>query len=79
LELAKSVLNRETMKKESALQTQTVWEKRLAFTDLKRKFPALNDKIDDELLVDKERPAKRVEAPYVFFDFFRASVYSLFS
>lgn len=25
-----------------------VWEKRLAFADIKRKFPTLNDKLDEE-------------------------------
>jgi enhancer of polycomb-like protein len=49
------------LKKGSAIQSQAVWEKRLAFADLKRKFPALHDKADEELLVDKERPAKRTE------------------
>jgi len=37
-----------------------------AFADLKSKFPTLNDKVDEELLVDKERPVKRLEATYVF-------------
>ncbi|KAF8176508.1 hypothetical protein BJ912DRAFT_1133468 [Pholiota molesta] len=44
----------EKVKKEAAGSSQTVWEKRLAYVDLKRKFPSLNDKIGDELLVDKE-------------------------
>ena len=66
LEIAKLILSRETAKKEAAQQAQVVWEKRLAFVDLKRKFPTLNDKVDEELLVDKERPVKRLEATYVF-------------
>ncbi|KAF8957970.1 hypothetical protein BDZ97DRAFT_1843919, partial [Flammula alnicola] len=49
------------MKKEYAAQSQAVWEKRLAFSDLKGKFPSLNDKVDEELLVDKERSTKRPE------------------
>ncbi|KAJ3490259.1 hypothetical protein NLJ89_g11451 [Agrocybe chaxingu] len=61
LELAKSILVRETLKKENAIQAQALWEKRQAFADLKRKFPSLNDKIDEELLVDKERPVKKPE------------------
>jgi len=65
LELAKSILSRETTKKESAIQSQAVWEKRMAFADLKRKFPTLTDKIDEELLVDKERPSRRPEASRV--------------
>jgi len=59
LEIAKALLSRETVKKEVAQQGQAVWEKRLAFADLKRKFPTLNDKLDEELLVDKERPVKK--------------------
>lgn len=47
------------------MQSQDVWEKRLAFADLKLKFPMLNDKADEELLVDKERPAKKPDASYV--------------
>ncbi|KAF4622202.1 hypothetical protein D9613_009361 [Agrocybe pediades] len=59
LELARNILQRENLKKEANAQSQAVWEKRLAFADLKRKFPSLNDKADEDLLVDKERPAKR--------------------
>jgi enhancer of polycomb-like protein len=47
------------------VQSQDVWEKRLAFADLKLKFPMLNDKVDEELLVDKERPVKKPDASYV--------------
>lgn len=47
------------------MQSQGVWEKRLAFADLKRKFPTLHDKVDEELLVDKERPTKRSDISYV--------------
>ncbi|KAF8804069.1 hypothetical protein BYT27DRAFT_7108485 [Phlegmacium glaucopus] len=59
LELAKSILARETLKKECTDQSQDIWEKRLAFVDLKRKFAILNDKGDEELLIDKERPVKK--------------------
>jgi enhancer of polycomb-like protein len=52
LEIAKQLLNRETLKKEANQQAQVVWEKRLAFADFKRKFPSLHDKINEELLVD---------------------------
>ncbi|KAF9483666.1 hypothetical protein BDN70DRAFT_799389 [Pholiota conissans] len=65
LELAKALLTREKVKNESAVQSQAVWEKRLALVDLKRKFPSFNDKMDDELLIDKERPAKRPEVARV--------------
>ncbi|KAF5310721.1 hypothetical protein D9619_007669 [Psilocybe cf. subviscida] len=64
-ELAKYVLARETMKREAAKQAQGVWEKRMAMVDLKRKYPSLGDKHDEELLIDKERPSKRQEIPRV--------------
>ena len=43
---------------------QQVWERRLGLADLKRKYPSLNDKGDEELLVDKEKPRKS-ETSYV--------------
>ena len=55
------------MKKGSVIQSQAIWEKRLAFVDLKRKFPSLHDKADEELLVDKERPLKRPDNSCVLF------------
>ncbi|KAI6123163.1 hypothetical protein EDD16DRAFT_1567313 [Pisolithus croceorrhizus] len=36
-----------------------VWENRLEFADLKRKFPSLSTKEDEELLHDKERVVKK--------------------
>ena len=59
LELAKLILARETLKKECTDQSQDIWEKRLAFVDLKRKLSMLSDKGDEDLLIDKERPAKK--------------------
>jgi enhancer of polycomb-like protein len=59
LELAKNVVNRETLKREGAHQSQNVWEKRLSLVELKRKFPSLGGKEDEELLHDKERVPKR--------------------
>ncbi|KAG6856960.1 hypothetical protein H0H87_011630 [Tephrocybe sp. NHM501043] len=58
LELAKTLLSRETYKKEAAQSTQQVWGKRLGLVDLKRKYPSLGDRGDEELLVDKEKPKK---------------------
>ncbi|CAA7267434.1 unnamed protein product [Cyclocybe aegerita] len=46
---------------ENAIQAQALWEKRQAFANLKRKFPSLNEKINEELLVDKEQPVKKLE------------------
>ena len=59
LELAKLILARETLKKECTDQSQDIWEKRLAFVDLKRKLSMLSDKGDEDLLIDKERPVKK--------------------
>ncbi|KAJ3498436.1 hypothetical protein NLJ89_g10220 [Agrocybe chaxingu] len=53
------------LKKENAIQAQALWEKRQAFADLKCKFPSLNDKIDEELLVDKEQLVKKPEVAQV--------------
>jgi enhancer of polycomb-like protein len=58
LELAQSLLHREGIKRESAQLAETVWQKRATFIDLKRKYPALSAKEDEDLLVDKERVKK---------------------
>ena len=58
-EIANEVINRETLKKEAAQLYQEVWNHRTVFSDLKRKFPALGTKEDEELLVDKERAPKK--------------------
>lgn len=57
--LAKSLLDRENLKKENAQEVLQVWHKRLEFAELKRKFPSLSTKEDDELLQDKERVVKK--------------------
>ncbi|CCM00001.1 uncharacterized protein FIBRA_02026 [Fibroporia radiculosa] len=62
LELARGVLEREVFKREAAGQSQGVWEKRLVLVDLKRKFPALGTKEEEELLYDKERTPKKPRA-----------------
>ncbi|KAH0835627.1 enhancer of polycomb-like-domain-containing protein [Lanmaoa asiatica] len=59
LELAKILVTREILKKENGQQVVQVWEKRLEFAELKRKFPALGNKEDEELLHEKERVAKK--------------------
>jgi enhancer of polycomb-like protein len=59
LDLTKTLLARESLKKENAKQAVQVWEKRLEFVELKRKFPLLETKEEDELLHDKERVAKK--------------------
>ncbi|KAF9242838.1 enhancer of polycomb-like-domain-containing protein [Melanogaster broomeanus] len=59
LDLAKTLLARENLKKDDAKQAVQVWEKRLEFVELKRKFPSLGTKEEDELLHDKERVVKK--------------------
>ncbi|KZT21983.1 hypothetical protein NEOLEDRAFT_1072458 [Neolentinus lepideus HHB14362 ss-1] len=59
LDLSGHVHQREMLKRDTAQQAQQVWEKRLAFVELKMKFPALGAKEDEELLFDKERVAKK--------------------
>ena len=49
--LNKSLLERENLKMDC--------EKKLEFAELKRKFPSLSTKDDDELLHDKERAVKK--------------------
>lgn len=61
LDIAGEVITRESLKKEALQQSQQVWEQRFIFSDLKRKFPTLSTKEDDELLIDKERAPKRVK------------------
>ena len=58
-EIANEVISRETLKKEAAQLQQEVWNQRIVFSDLKRKFPTLSTKEDEELLVDKERVPKK--------------------
>ena len=59
LDIANEVISRETLKKEAAQLHQEVWNQRISFSDLKRKFPTLSTKEDEELLVDKERIPKK--------------------
>jgi len=47
------------LKKEAAQLHQEVWNQRIFFSDLKRKFPTLSTKEDEELLIDKERVPKK--------------------
>ncbi|KZS93199.1 hypothetical protein SISNIDRAFT_486115 [Sistotremastrum niveocremeum HHB9708] len=59
LNLARSVLQREEFKGEQAAESQSVWESRLRFVDLKRQYPGFGYKEEEELLVDKERIVKK--------------------
>lgn len=55
LQLAKQLLSREQMKRDSARQSQVVWDLRMKLVEMKAKNPTLGEKTDDELFVDKER------------------------
>lgn len=61
LQLAETVLMRENLKKDQAKMSQYIWEKRAQIADLKRKNPTVGERGDEELLIDKERPVKKVE------------------
>lgn len=61
LDIANRVLEREKHKSTSIQLNKAVWERRLALVELRRKNPSLGDKADVDLLVDKEKPAKKPE------------------
>ena len=66
-DLANGVLRREVLKRDAAAHGNAVWDKRCSLVDLKRRFPSLGTKEDEDLFYDKERVAKKpkAEAPYV--------------
>ncbi|GJE91699.1 enhancer of polycomb-like domain-containing protein [Phanerochaete sordida] len=61
MELATSVLQRESLKRETAKHGSSVWESRFTLIDLKRKFPTLGAKEDEELFYDRERVPKKIK------------------
>ncbi|KZT72208.1 hypothetical protein DAEQUDRAFT_705986 [Daedalea quercina L-15889] len=58
-DLANGVLRREVLKHDAAIYGGTVWSKRFALVDLKRRLPGLGTKEDEDLFHDKERVAKK--------------------
>ncbi|KAJ3747552.1 enhancer of polycomb-like-domain-containing protein [Lentinula detonsa] len=62
LQLATHLLAREQLKRDSARQSHHVWNLRMRMVDMKMKNPALGDKVDEELLIDKERPTKKTDS-----------------
>ncbi|KAK0201481.1 enhancer of polycomb-like-domain-containing protein [Desarmillaria ectypa] len=59
-DLVKKVRQREDLKLRSLRQWHNIWFARVSIVNLKRKNPWLaGDKVDEELLVDKEPPPKR--------------------
>ncbi|KAK7029405.1 Enhancer of polycomb-like protein 1 [Paramarasmius palmivorus] len=57
-DLARSILTREELKRDSLRHSQHIWEQRMQMVELRLQNPALVEKGDDELLVDKERLRK---------------------
>lgn len=55
LELGKHLLQREQLKRDCALYSQQVWEKRILLADFKRNFPSWDDKESESLFIDKDR------------------------
>lgn len=70
LDLAQTVLMREEKKKEALDHAQQVWEKRQQLADLKRRFPTLGIKEDEELLFEKERSPKKAKADAAYVTIF---------
>jgi len=60
-DMANGVLRREQLKRETSVHSNAVWKKRCDLVDLKRKFPSLGTKEDEELFHDKERVAKKLK------------------
>lgn len=58
IDVARLVIQREALKKEAAAHGQIQADARFKFVDLKRKFPGLGVKEDEELFYDKERTKK---------------------
>lgn len=61
LELAKGVLQRESLKRQVAVEGKAMWERRFIAVDMKRKFPQLGSKEDEELFQDRERVPKKIK------------------
>ncbi|THH09472.1 hypothetical protein EW145_g1997 [Phellinidium pouzarii] len=58
-ELARNILNREVIKRESYNEAKAVWERRMALVDLKRRFSVYGGRDEEDLLFDKERVPKK--------------------
>lgn len=62
-ELAVATNNRETIKREAVRHGRAVWEIRENMASMKRKFPALGVKEDEEMFFDKERQPPKKPKP----------------
>jgi hypothetical protein len=69
VDMAQAVAQREALKRDQHKAAEVLFKARMALVDLKRKNPSLGDKADDDLLVDKERPAKRPATSWVLSSF----------
>ena len=61
MSLANEVLSREKIKQQVALEGKGMWQKRFVLVDMKRKFPTLGTKEDEELFQDRERVPKKIK------------------
>lgn len=69
-QLLESVVHREKMKREHLVQSANITAMRLEMLDLARRNPGFAEKRDEELLLDREKVAKRQNDVYVFHGLF---------
>ncbi|KAJ7630640.1 hypothetical protein FB45DRAFT_916155 [Roridomyces roridus] len=62
LDIAKALLNRETLKESFAAQSQSVWNVRKSLVDLISTSPSLHNKADESILIEKPKK-KRTTKP----------------
>lgn len=67
LDMVRLVQQRESVKREAQFHGQGVWNRRQTIIDLKRAHPSIGAKDDEDLLMDREKPAKKpkVDVRYV--------------
>ena len=68
-ELSKIVLAREAQKREVGIKSRELWERRMVVADLKRQYPQLGAREDEEMLFDKERVPKRPRPSDASYDY----------
>ncbi|KAI1789011.1 enhancer of polycomb-like-domain-containing protein [Ganoderma leucocontextum] len=59
LDIVRLVQQREMLKQDSHAHAGNLWGRRQTLADVKRAYPSLGTKEDDELFLDKERPPKK--------------------
>lgn len=68
-QLLQAIVHRENVKREHLVHSAHVMSARLEMLDLMKKNPGLAEKRDEELLIDREKPAKRHPERWVSFGF----------